>query len=96
MKILIFGATGSAGGSVLRACLASHSAAQSEDITRRPLHLTGDRLHSFIHQDFCDYTGAESAFAAWMPVSSVLASRNPGIGRGRNTAKLRTISRSLP
>lgn len=63
MKILIFGATGSAGGSVLRACLALPSVTQVRTVTRRPLALTGDNLQSFVHQDFCDYTGAETAFA---------------------------------
>ncbi len=63
MKILLFGATGSAGGSVLRACLADPEVEEVRAITRRPLSLEHEKLRVFIHQDFQSYTGVGAAFA---------------------------------
>lgn len=63
MKILLFGATGSAGGSVLRACLADPTVEEVRAITRRPLPLEHEKLRVFIHKDFQDYAGVEAAFA---------------------------------
>jgi uncharacterized protein YbjT (DUF2867 family) len=62
MKILIFGASGSAGGSVLRACLASTSVEEVRTITRRALSLVNTKLREYIHNDYLNYTGVESAF----------------------------------
>jgi uncharacterized protein YbjT (DUF2867 family) len=62
MKILIFGATGSAGGSVLRASLASPVVDEVRAITRRPLALTHGKLRSFVHSDFQDYAAVSEAF----------------------------------
>jgi uncharacterized protein YbjT (DUF2867 family) len=63
MKILIFGATGSAGGSVLRACLASPVVEEVRAIARRPLSLADPKLHVLVHGDYLDYSQIEDAFA---------------------------------
>ena len=62
MKVLIFGATGTAGGSVLRVCLSSPAVEEVRAIVRRPLSLAHDKLRVFVHGDFLDYTAVEEAF----------------------------------
>jgi len=63
MKILIFGATGSAGGSVLRACLSSPAVEEVRAVVRRPLSLTDSKLRVFVHSDYLDYSKIADAFA---------------------------------
>jgi len=63
MRILIFGATGSAGGSVLRACLASPAVEEVRAVARRPLSLAGEKLRVFVHDDYLDYSRIADAFA---------------------------------
>jgi uncharacterized protein YbjT (DUF2867 family) len=62
MKVLIFGASGSAGGSVLRACFSSPDVKEIRAITRRPLRFTHKKLRVFIHNDYLDYALVEEAF----------------------------------
>ena len=62
MKVLIFGATGTAGGSVLRVCLSSPAVEEVRAIVRRPLSLAHDKLRVFVHGDFLDYTAVEEVF----------------------------------
>ena len=63
MKVLVFGATGSAGGSVLRACLAAPVVEEVCAITRRPLGLAHEKLRVFVHGDYLDYAAVGEAFA---------------------------------
>jgi len=63
MKILLFGATGSAGGSVLRACLASPAVEEVRAVVRRPLSVADPKLHVFVHGDYLDYSQIADAFA---------------------------------
>ena len=50
MKILLFGATGSVGNSVLEACCAAPIVDEVRAITRRPLMNTASKLRTFVHQ----------------------------------------------
>lgn len=63
MKILLFGASGSAGGSVLRACLASPAVESVRAITRRPLAIAHPKLQVVVHRDFHDFSDIAQTFA---------------------------------
>jgi len=62
MKILLFGATGSAGRAVLEACLNASIVDEVRAITRRPLMDTNSKLRTFVHKDFLNYATVEEAF----------------------------------
>lgn len=62
MKILLFGATGSAGAAVLDGCLSASVVDEVRAITRRPLMHTNSKLRTFVHQNFLDYSTVEEAF----------------------------------
>ncbi len=62
MKILLFGATGSAGSSVLDACFAASIVDEVRAITRRPLMHTNSKLRTYVHKDFLDYSTVQEAF----------------------------------
>ncbi len=63
MIVLLFGATGSAGGSVLRACLDAAEVTEVRALVRRVPTVTDPKLRAIVHRDFADYRGAEAAFA---------------------------------
>ena len=62
MKILLFGATGSAGAAVLDACLAASIVDEVRAIVRRPLMNTSPKLRTYVHKDFLNYATVEEAF----------------------------------
>src|SRR5215472_15426763 len=62
MKILLFGATGSAGGAVLEACLEASVVDEVRAVARRPLMNTNGKLRTFVHKDFLDYATVQEAF----------------------------------
>jgi len=62
MKILLFGATGSVGNSVMEACLAASVVQEVRAITRRALMNTDTKLRTFVHKDFLDYATVQEAF----------------------------------
>ena len=62
MKILLFGATGSVGNSVLEACCAASVVDEIRAISRRPLMNTNSKLRTFVHQDFLNYATVQEAF----------------------------------
>jgi uncharacterized protein YbjT (DUF2867 family) len=63
MVILIFGATGLAGGGVLRACLESSAVTDVRSISRRSTGVRDPRLAEFTHDNYLDYTAVAPAFA---------------------------------
>lgn len=62
--ILIFGATGSAGGSVLRVALADPAVAEVRAIVRRPPAIAHAKLRLVMHDDYRDFTAVADAFHA--------------------------------
>lgn len=92
MKILLFGATGSAGGAVLEACLEASIVDEVRAITRRPLMSTNAKLRTFVHKDFLNYSTVQEAFRSidtclfCMGISSTQVSQE----------EYRTISYSYP
>lgn len=62
MKVLIFGASGSAGGGVLDACLRSAHVAEVRAIVRRPLTIVHGKLQQVSHTDFEHYDAVAAAF----------------------------------
>jgi uncharacterized protein YbjT (DUF2867 family) len=62
MKVIIFGASGTAGGSVLKSCLSSPIVEEVRAITRRSLPISNDKLSVFLHKDFLDYALVSEAF----------------------------------
>jgi hypothetical protein len=62
MKILLFGASGTVGNSVLDACIAAPIVDEIRAITRRPLMNTGAKLRTFVHKDFLYYSTVQEAF----------------------------------
>jgi len=62
MKVLIFGATGTAGGGVLQSCLSATVVEEVRVIVRRSLPITHNKLRVFVHGDYLDYSTAAEAF----------------------------------
>jgi uncharacterized protein YbjT (DUF2867 family) len=62
MTILLFGATGNAGGAVLKACLADSGLAEVRAVTRRAPAATHPKLRVILHQDYLDYSAIRTAF----------------------------------
>ncbi|HET9225826.1 MAG TPA: NAD(P)H-binding protein [Thermoanaerobaculia bacterium] len=63
MKVLLFGGTGTAGGSVLRVCLDSPDVEEVRAVVRRPLSLPDDKLRVLVHGDYLDYSAVEESFS---------------------------------
>ena len=62
MKLLLFGATGTAGSGVLRACLQHPAVTELRVVARQPLAVSDRRLEVFIHDDYANYSGVAAAF----------------------------------
>jgi hypothetical protein len=62
MKVLLFGATGAAGGAVLTACLKAAVVDEVRAITRKPLATTHAKLRNILHSDFLDYSAIAHTF----------------------------------
>jgi len=62
MNVLVFGATGSAGGSVLEACLGAASVREVRSITRRAIESESPKLRPYVHSDFVNYDTVQDAF----------------------------------
>jgi uncharacterized protein YbjT (DUF2867 family) len=63
MTVLLFGATGNAGGAVLNACLTDPGVAEVRAITRRPLASGPNaKLRFVLHQNFDNYSAIRETF----------------------------------
>jgi uncharacterized protein YbjT (DUF2867 family) len=66
VKILIFGASGTAGAAVLQACLHTPVVKEVRAIVRRPLgrpsRQTDEKLREFVHANYLDYAAVAEAF----------------------------------
>ena len=62
MNILIFGASGTAGGAVLHACLNTSLVKEVRTIVRKPLGLTDVKLWEIRHEDYLDFRPVAEAF----------------------------------
>ncbi|MGB8323800.1 MAG: NAD(P)H-binding protein [Candidatus Acidiferrum sp.] len=62
MRVLLFGATGAAGGVVLTACLKASVVDEVRAITRKPLTITHEKLRNILQTDFLDYSAIAHAF----------------------------------
>lgn len=63
VKVLLFGASGSAGGGVLTACLESAHVSEVRAIVRRPLGRSHAKLRVVEHHDFENFSAIASEFA---------------------------------
>jgi uncharacterized protein YbjT (DUF2867 family) len=64
MKILLFGASGTAGGAVLQACLDAPVVKEVRVIVRRPLGRTEAKLRELVHTNYLDYRAVRERFQA--------------------------------
>src|SRR6185295_10975892 len=62
MKVLLFGASGTAGSGVLQACLHTPEVAEVRAVVRRPLAKVHGKLRPVVHDDYLDYSAVASAF----------------------------------
>jgi hypothetical protein len=63
MRILVLGATGAAGGSLLDAALASPLVTEARTLSRRKIETGSARHVGFVHADLLDYRPVAEAFA---------------------------------
>lgn len=63
MKLLILGASGSAGGCVLQVCLASPDVTEVRAIVRRRLAIADPTLREIIHSNYQDFTAIADEFS---------------------------------
>jgi uncharacterized protein YbjT (DUF2867 family) len=63
MVVLLFGASGSAGGGVLQACLDAAAVTEVRAVVRRPLDLEHPKLRLVLHQTFDDFGRIALQFA---------------------------------
>jgi uncharacterized protein YbjT (DUF2867 family) len=92
MKVLLFGATGSAGGCVLRMCLAHPAVEEVRAITRRPLPLTHPKLSVQIHSHYQDYAAVAEAMRG---VDACLYCLGISVSQVSGEAEYRTITRDF-
>ncbi len=62
MNVLVFGASGTAGGAVLQACLNTPVVEDVRVIVRRPLGRMEAKLREFVHKNYLEYGAVAEAF----------------------------------
>lgn len=65
MRVLIFGATGMVGQSVLRECLLDSNVQSILSIVRNPTGQRHDKLHELVHQDLYDLSAIEHSLSGF-------------------------------
>jgi len=63
VRILLFGATGLAGGGVLRACIDSPEVTEVRSVQRRSSGISAAKLHEIIHDDCLDHSVIAEQFS---------------------------------
>jgi uncharacterized protein YbjT (DUF2867 family) len=89
MRILIFGATGTAGSGILRACLASHAVRDLRVIARRAPGDVAEKVTVFRHEDYLDYAKAQAAFEG---VTACFYALGKSVGQTSGEAEYRRIT----
>lgn len=92
MVVLVFGSTGTAGGSVLRACLSAPSVSEVRVITRRPLAVAHPKLRVIVHKDFEHFDAIGDAFAG---VDACLYCLGVSVTQVPDEATYRTITHDV-
>ena len=90
MKMLLFGATGTAGSGILRACLDDDAVREVRVIVRRPLDVQHPKLRVFTHTDYLDYTAVATAFESF---DACLYALGISINQTSGEREYRTITR---
>lgn len=62
MIVLLFGATGLAGGGVLQACLAAPDVSEVRAVVRRSTGVSDPRLREIVHDNYLDYAAIAHEF----------------------------------
>lgn len=89
MRILVLGATGTAGSGILRACLASTAVRDLRVIVRRAPTDVAEKLTVFRHEDYLDYGKVQAAFEG---VHACLYALGKSVGQTSGEAEYRRIT----
>jgi uncharacterized protein YbjT (DUF2867 family) len=90
--VLLFGATGNAGGSILHACLADPAVTEVRAVVRRPLPVAHQKLRAVVQQDFLDYSAIREAFQG---VDACFFCLGISVGQVSGEAEYRRITRDF-
>jgi uncharacterized protein YbjT (DUF2867 family) len=93
LTVLLFGATGTAGGSVLRACLEAPEVGAVRALGRRGPALRHPKLQPVVHADFRDYAAVGATFAG---VDACLFCLGRSVGQTSGEAEYREITIDYP
>ena len=93
MRVLLFGATGLAGGGVLRACLESPAVTEVRVVVRRPTGERDPKLREFTHHNYEDYSAVADAFGG---VDACLFCLGVSVRQVPDEADYRRIHQAFP
>ena len=71
MKLLVFGATGTSGGEVVRQAILDPQISEIIVVARRPLDFTDPKIKLIIHQNYLDYGELSKVLKVSMRVHGV-------------------------
>lgn len=93
MRILLFGATGLAGGGVLQACLESSAVTEVRAVVRRSTGVRHPKLREIVHDNYLDYSAIADAFAG---VDACFFCLGVSVRQVPNEADYRRIHQAFP